>query len=104
MEVFNHYFTNITKELEIRVNKTHLSTTHGIDDPIDIAIIKYSKHPNVKKIKEALTPSKTFSYRNITKLEALEQIEKLSSRKASPIYSISARVLKENPLIFADVL
>ena len=25
--VFNHYFTNVTKELEIRVNKTHLSTT-----------------------------------------------------------------------------
>ena len=51
-EVFNHYFTNITKELEIRVNKTHLSTTHGIDYPIDIAIIKYSEHPIIKKIKK----------------------------------------------------
>ena len=59
---FNRYFTNITKELEISVNKTHLSTTHGTDDPIDIAIIKYSKHPSIKKIKEVLTPSKTFSF------------------------------------------
>jgi len=49
-EVFNHYFTNITKELEIRVNKTHLPTTHGIDDPIDRAIIKYSKHPSINSL------------------------------------------------------
>jgi len=34
----------------------------------------------------------------------LQQIEKLSNSKASPIYNIPARVLKENPLIFADVL
>ena len=72
------------KELEIRVNKTHLSTTHGIDDPIDIAIIKYSKHPIIKMIKEALTPSKPCTFRNITKLEDLQQIEKLNNRKAPP--------------------
>ena len=103
-EVFNQYFTNITKELGISVNKTHLSTTHGIDDPIDIAIIKYRKHPSIKKIKEALTLSKPLSLRNITTLEALQQMEKLSIRKASPIYSIPPRVLKEYPLTFADVL
>ena len=57
-EIFNHYFTTITKEVEIRENKTHLSTTHGIDNSIDIAIIKYSKHPGRKKIKETLTPPK----------------------------------------------
>ena len=55
-------------------------------------------------IKEALIPSKPFSSRHITTLEALQQIEKLSNRKASPIYNIPARVLKENPLIFADAL
>ena len=94
-EVVNHYFTNLTKELEISVSKTHLSTTHGIDDPIDIAIIKCGKHPSIKKIKEVLTLSKTFSFRNIATLEALQQIEKLSNREASPIYSIPARVLKK---------
>ena len=94
-EFFNHSLTNITKELEIRVHKTHLSTTHGIDDPIHIAIIKYSKHPSIKKIKGTLTPSKLFSIRNITAFEALQQIEKLSNRKASPTSSIPARALKE---------
>ena len=56
-----------------------------------------SEYPSTKKIKEALTPSKTFSFRNITTLEALQQIEKLSNRKASPIYCIPARVLKKTP-------
>ena len=84
-EVLYHFFTDAIKELEIRVNKTHLSTTHGIDNPIDIAIIKYSKHPSIKKIKETLIPSKSFSYRNITILEALQQIGKLNNRKASTI-------------------
>ena len=64
-------------ELEISVNKTHLSTTNGMDDPIGVAIIKYSKHPRIKKIKEVLTPSITFSIRNITTLEALQQIKKI---------------------------
>ena len=71
---------------------------------MDTAITKCSKHPSIKKIKEALTPSKAFFLKNITTLEALEQIGKLSSRKAPPIYSIAARVLKENTLICADVL
>ena len=103
-EVFSHYFTNITKELEIIENKVHLSSTTGIDHPIDIAIVKYSKYPSIKKIKEKLTPSNLFTFRNITTLEALHQVEKLNANKASPICSIPARVLKENPLIFADVL
>ena len=57
MDIFNLYFTIITKELEIRENKTHLSSTNGKDDPIDREMIKHSKHPRVQKIMEALTPS-----------------------------------------------
>ena len=82
----------------------HLSTTHGIDNPINSSIIKYSKHPSIKMIKEGLTPSSPFFFSNITTLKALQKIEKLSNKKASPIYSIPARVLKENPSIFANVL
>ena len=51
-EGFHHCFTNITRELGIRENETHLSSTIGIDDPIDTAIVKYSKHPSIKKIRE----------------------------------------------------
>ena len=103
-EIFNHYFTNLTKELEIIENKIHLSSTTEIDDPIDIAIVKYSQHPSIMEIKEKLTPSKRFTFRNITTLEALHQVEKLNANKASPICSIPARILKENLLIFADIL
>ena len=103
-EGFNLYFTNITKELGIRENETHLSSTVGIDDPIDMAIVKYSKHPSIKRIREELTPSEPFTFREITTLEALHQVEKLNANKASPICSIPARVIKDNPLIFADVL
>ena len=62
-EGFNHYSTNITKKLGIRENETHLSSTVGIDDPIDIAIVKYSKHPKIKKIREELTPSEPCTFR-----------------------------------------
>ena len=54
-EIFNNYFANITQDLEITDTGAQLSSTTGIEDPIDKAVEKYKRHPSIKKIKECFT-------------------------------------------------
>ena len=51
-EIFNHYFANITESLGISEDKSLLSETNGIKDPVEKANKKYENHPSIKKIRE----------------------------------------------------
>ena len=55
-------------------------------------------------MKENWAPSEPFTFSNITVLEALHQLEILNAKEASPIGSIPAKILKENPVMFAATL
>ena len=68
----------------------------GIDDPVELAIIKYSLHSSIKRITESFHPSETFEFLPCSPEEIMTQIERLDHKKASAIESIPARVLKEN--------
>lgn len=65
-EIFNDYFANITQDLEITDTSAHLSSTIGIEDPIDKAVEKYKNHHSIKKIKECFTSSEAFHFRQVT--------------------------------------
>ena len=94
----------INQELEKTENEAHLSSTIGTSDPIDIAIKEYQKHPSINKIKGNWVPSEPFTFSNITVLEVLHQLEILNAKKASPIGSIPAKILKDNSIMFAATL
>ena len=49
-DIFNDYFVNITGSLDIADADLNLLSTDGIDDPVDIAVRKYSLHPSIKRI------------------------------------------------------
>ena len=102
-EFFNHYFTNITESLGISEDQTLLSPTNGINDPVEKAIKKYANHPSIKKIKECCELSR-FEFKPVTINEILLQIQKLNSKKASPLNSIPAKILKQNADIFAVLI
>ena len=103
-EIFNDYFANITQDLEITDTGAHLSSTIGIEDPIDKAVEKYKNHPSIKKIKECFTCSESFHFRQVTVEEVYYQLGKLNPKKSSPVGSIPAKVMKENSDIFAPIL
>ena len=95
-EIFNDYFANITSSLGIEETGSNVVSADVIDDPVELAIIKYSLHPSIKRITESFHRSKTFEFRPCSPEEIMTQIERLDPKKASPIESIPARVLKEN--------
>ena len=45
-ETLNGYFVSITDSLGLTENSEVISSTEGVSDPIDRAIIKYSNHPS----------------------------------------------------------
>ena len=58
---FNEY-SNIVPTLQIIENEDILINTNAIDDPIKRAILKYSFHPSVLKIKDMINIKEKFSF------------------------------------------
>ena len=103
-ELFNNYFINITQDLGIQQDIAHISVTDGINDPIVKAIEKYKSPPSIIKIREMYPEPQPFEFREVTSGEIWDQINKLNTRKASPIESIPARIFKEYSDIFSEIL
>ena len=103
-ELLNEYFANITYEPEIAENETYFTPMIGTNDLIAIAIERYKYHPSIKMIKEHWKSSEVFQFRQVNIAEVQHYLEKLNSKKASPINSISGKVLKQSADIFAPTL
>ena len=98
-EIFNDYFVNITSSLgieDIEETGKNSASTQDIDDPVEIAITKYSSHSSINNIKENFHPTQKFEFRPCSAEEVMTQIERLDQKKACPMESIPAKVLKEN--------
>ena len=103
-EIFNEYFATITNSLGIQETGKNTVSTHDVNDPVEIAITKYSSHSSIKKIRENFHPIETFEFRPYSLEEIMTQIERLDHKKACPIESIPAKVLKENSDLFLPYL
>ena len=53
-ETMNDYCVSITDLLCFKENSEITISTEGVSDPIERAIIKYSKHPSIRKIRSAV--------------------------------------------------
>ena len=76
----------------------------GILDPVDKAIMKYDAHPSICKIREKVKIANKFEFSEVSTCHIATQIKQLNSKKASPVDSIPARILKENCDIFSVVI
>ena len=103
-EVFNEYFVNITDSLGIIHPKDALQDIDGISDPVEIAIQKYSSHPSVKLISSNTKPSYSFAFNFFANSRVSAELRDLKVKKASPIDSITSKILRDNLDIFTDVL
>ena len=70
-DIFNNFFSNAVKNLDIEGNKDFL--THDCEpDPVIRAIKKYETHPSILKTKEKTVERNTFSFQH-TDLESVIQ-------------------------------
>ena len=102
--ILNDYFSNITKSLNIADNNENVATGDEIPDPVTAAIEKYRSHPSVMLIKSHYEDVEVFDFRRASITEVLEQVNNLDTKKASPIGSIPARIIKDNVDIVASHL
>lgn len=102
--ILNDHFANITKSLNIVGNNETESTGDEISDPVTAAIEKYRSHPSVILIKNYSENIGAFHFKRAFIAEVLGQVDSLDTKKASPIGSIPAKVIKDNVDIVASYL
>ena len=86
--IFNNYFVNITDSLNIPTVNENLAPTDGANDPIDVALTKYSKHPSIKRIKDEVQIENRFEFTSVSLQDVMEQLRKLNSKKSCPMGSL----------------
>ena len=59
-EKLNAFFSNIVKELNIKVKEDLLCNVSDISDPVETAIQKYKNHASIQMIKETFDSNKHF--------------------------------------------
>ena len=79
-------------------------TIDDILDSVDKAVRKYDAHPSICKIRENVKIANKFEFSEVSTSDIATQIKQLNSKKAPPVDSIPARILKENSDILSVVL
>ena len=103
-DIMNEYFSTITESMNIASGNENQLSVVGISDPVTAAIDKYCYHPSVLLIKGHFSIVEACCFKRVTISEIIEQVDNLDTRKASPIDSIPAKVIKDNVEIVASYL
>ena len=101
-EIFNHHFKTMTDSLGISINDSVMLPTDG--NSVDKAVRKYDAYPSICKIRENVKITNKFKFSEVSTSDIAVQIKQVNSRKASPVDSIPARILKESSDIFSVVI
>ena len=80
-EIYNEYFATVPNSLGVEETGKDTVSTHGINDPVEIAIPKYSSHSSIKKIRENFHPTETLEFRPCSAEEIITQVERLDHKK-----------------------
>ena len=98
-EIFNNYFINIVKDLNIPdINSVKIpENVSSLNmDRIDKIIEHYNQHPSVVQIRKHVPHDKIFSFEKATESQIETEIKELNSNKAPGADGIPANILKES--------
>ena len=76
----NTYFVNITDTLKIE-KVPSITIDDPIEHPVDAAILRYSKHPSIIRIKERVNDANEFAFQAFEYSEVWDEINHLNIRK-----------------------
>ena len=101
-ETIKDYFVSITDLSCLRQNSEITISIEGVSDPIERAIIKYSKHPSTRKIRSSFQENDEFFKLQAISLEQMNtEIERLNPTKATIFRKVLAKLLKSTSSICA---
>ena len=102
-DVFNNFFDNAVKNLNITISGDILYEASNIKDPVLKAIEKYKKHPSIKAI-AGISKNDNFILEKVSYKGILHEINQLDTKKACQDTEVSSKIIKMNSDIFADFL
>ena len=100
-EKLNAFFSNIVKELNIKVKEDLLCDVSDINDPVERAIQKYKNHPSIQMIKETFDSNKTFSFDLVSSDTIFKEILSLDTKKATHSNDVPTKIVKANADLFS---
>ena len=103
-ETLNNYFVTVTESLGLKENSEIITSTEGITDPIDQALIKYSNHPSIKKIRSLVQSDSLFHFNNVSVEGMKTETGRLNPSKATTFKNIPLKILKDSSDICAESL
>ena len=95
------FFSNIVKELNIKVKEDLLCDVSDINDPVERSIQKYKNHPCIQMIKETFDSNKTFSFDLVSSDTIFKEILSLDTKKATHSNDVSTKIVKANADLFS---
>ena len=90
--------------LDIIENKSLLTETDNLEDPVKIAINKFENYPSVLSIKRTININELFQFSGITLEEILSEINNLDNKRVGLYKYIPTKILKEFSEISCDYL
>ena len=102
-DIFNKFFGNIIKNLNVSINSEVLEDVLMIQDPIIAAIEKYKRHPSILKIKKHIRVESYFDFKHIDDKKMAEVQKVLNAKKAKQENYIPIKLIKDIEL-FSFVL
>ena len=103
-ETFNKFFVTIAESLSIGKTTEKPASTEVLSDLVFVAIIKFSNHPTIIRIKDICQLSGSFSFRTFTRQEIEPEIANINSKKATIYKDVPPKLLKNVSNICADHL
>ena len=99
-EVFNNFFGNIVKNLNIPQYSDFDPVIENVKDPTLKAILKYKKHSSILAIRTKCNRNGIFSFREMSFKKIQTEIRLLKLNKASQYSDIPTKIIKENSIYF----
>ena len=100
-EKLNTFFSNVVKELNIKIKKDLLCDVSNINDPVERAIQKYKNHPSMQRIKETFDNDKTFSFDLVSPDTIFKEIVSLDTNKSTNSNDLPIKIVKANADLFS---
>ena len=90
--ILNQYFSAAVNSLDIIENKSLLTETENLEDPIEMAIKKFENHPSVLSIKETISINELFQFSD----KILSEVNNLDNKKIGSYENIPIKILIES--------
>ena len=95
VKTLKQYFSILVNSLGIIENKSLLTETGNLEDPVEIVIEEFENYPRVLSVKESITINELFQFSELTSEEISSEIKNLDNKKVGSYKNNPTKILQE---------